>query len=210
MERLLEFDASDRITGEALCDDIVSSLTEAGLDIQFCRSQTMEGAGNMAGKQAGCAARFKLLSPKADYHYCSSPDLNLALCKCCQVKEIHMMLDALKQVGIFFKYSPKRSRRLEAVIEITNSTHPQPEQISKSKFSVFCETRWVAKHTTLCDFNDMYESLLGCLGAIGQLETGWDTKPATGAYGRMKRITESSFIMSSYCHAFIQLCDWFK
>ena len=51
-------------------------------------------------------------------HYCSSHDLNLALCKACDVKEIHLMLDALKQLGLFFKYSPKRSRRLEvAVVE---------------------------------------------------------------------------------------------
>ena len=71
---------------------------------------TMDGAGNMAGKQMGCAARFSHLSPKAIYHYCSSHDLNLALCKSCQIKEVSLMLDALTQLGIFFRYAPKRSR----------------------------------------------------------------------------------------------------
>ena len=92
----------DQIAGDAICNNIVKSLMEAGLDIQFCRSHTMDGAGNMSGKQAGCAARFQLLSPKANYHYYSSYDLNLALCKCCDTKEIHVMLDALKQLGLFF------------------------------------------------------------------------------------------------------------
>ena len=75
---------------------------DALLDIQLCRSQTMDGAGNMDGKQAGCAARFTKQSRKAVYHYCSSPDLNLALCKCCQLKEVYIMSDTLKQLGLFF------------------------------------------------------------------------------------------------------------
>ena len=64
-------------------------------------SQTMDGAGNMAGSPAGCAALFTKESPKAVYHYCSSHDLNLALCKSCQVKEVHVMLSTLKLLGIF-------------------------------------------------------------------------------------------------------------
>ena len=75
---------------------------DALLDIQLCRSQTMDGAGNMDGKQAGCAARFTKQSRKAVYYYCSSHDLNLALCKCCQLKEVYIMSDTLKQLGLFF------------------------------------------------------------------------------------------------------------
>ena len=58
MERLLECIPAEEITGEALCDLIVRSLTEVGLDIQNCRAQTMDGAGNMSGKHIGCAAQF--------------------------------------------------------------------------------------------------------------------------------------------------------
>lgn len=60
------------------------------------------------------------------------------------------MLDAL---GMFFKYSPKRSRRLELAIEELNSITPKKDQIKKTKFKVFCETRWVEKHTTLNSFD---------------------------------------------------------
>ncbi|XP_052809413.1 52 kDa repressor of the inhibitor of the protein kinase-like [Mya arenaria] len=105
------------------------------------------------------------------------------------------MLDTLTQLGLFFKYSPKRSRRLEEAVTEANSTRPKSEQISKSKFHVFCETRWVEKQTTLRDFSSMYEPIVECLEAIGQLESGWDTKAVTDAYGLLKKITDSTFIV---------------
>ena len=64
--------------------------------------------------------------------------------------------------------------------------------ISKSKFTMFCETRWVEKHSTIQDFNIMYEPLLTCLDAIACTEQGWDTKTVGEAYGLMKRITDST------------------
>ena len=53
-ERLFEFIECECITGEVICDKIIESLTKAALDLKLCRSQTMDGAGNMAGKQKGC------------------------------------------------------------------------------------------------------------------------------------------------------------
>ena len=188
VERLLEYIPCECTTGEALCQNVIQALTDAGLDIKLCRSQTMDGAGNMAGKYAGFATRFLKESPRALYHYCSSHDLNLALCKACDVKEIHLMLDTLKQLRLFFKYSPKRSRRLEVAVDEVNQKRCKSDQISKAKFSMFCETRWVEKHTTLQDFHIMYEPLLNCLEAISCLESHWDAKAVTDAYGMMKRI----------------------
>ena len=163
-----------------------NDTNSSSLDIQLCRSQTMDGAGNMDGKQAGCAARFTKLSRKAVHHYCSSHDRNLALCKCCQLKEVHIILDTLKQLGLFFKYSPKRSRRLEAAVEEVNKGRIKEDYIQKPKLGVFCETRWVEKHTTLNDFDLMYEPLLVCLEAIGSLASSWDSKVVCEAYGLMK------------------------
>jgi hypothetical protein len=45
-----EFVACENITGEEICKNLIESLSKAGLDTQFCRSQTMDGAGNMSGK----------------------------------------------------------------------------------------------------------------------------------------------------------------
>jgi len=70
----------------------------------------MDGAGNMAGQQKGCAVQFKEQTLNPVYHYCASHDLNLALCKSCSLKEVTVMLETLKQLGVFFMYSPKRTR----------------------------------------------------------------------------------------------------
>ena len=69
------------------------------------------------------------------------------------------------------------------------------DQISKTKFSMSCETKWVKKHTyTIQDFYIMYEPLFNCLEAISCLESHWDAKAVTDAYGLMKRITDPTFI----------------
>ena len=47
VERLLEFIPCENTTGEAICQSIMKSLCNAGLDIALCRSQTIDGAGNM-------------------------------------------------------------------------------------------------------------------------------------------------------------------
>ena len=77
-----------------------------------------------------------------------------------------------------------------------NQRRCKSDQISKTKLSMFCETRWVEKHTctTIQDFHIMYEPLLNCLEAISCLESHWDAKAVTDAYGLMKRITDSTFI----------------
>ena len=55
-ERLLEFVNCEEVTGEAICDSIINKLDKIGLDPNYYRSQTMDGAGNMAGKYSGVAA----------------------------------------------------------------------------------------------------------------------------------------------------------
>ena len=195
VERVIEFVSCEDITGVSLCNKIIESLTKAKLDTQLCRSQTMDGAGNMSGKYNGCAAKFTEHSLKALCHYCCSHDLNLVLCKSCELKEIHLMLDSLKQLGLFFKYSPKRTRRLEKAVNEINTRNPLQKQIGASKFKLFCETRWVEKHCTLCVFNDMYEAIILCLEAIGILENNWDTKTVTDAYGLLKCIKDPMFIV---------------
>lgn len=193
-ERLLEFIECETITGVEIASKLIESLSNAGLDTQLCRSQTMDGAGNMSGKYNGCAAKFREHSPKAVYHYCSSHDLNLVLCKSSKVKEIHIMLDALKQLGIFFRYSPKRCRRLEKCITDVNNTREEDSKIKSAKFKIFCETRWVEKFTTIQVFNAMYQPIIDCLSAIGT-ERGWDTKAVTESQGLLKRITNATFIV---------------
>ena len=53
------------------------------------------------------------------------------------------MLEALKQLGIFFKYSPKRCRRLEKAVEDVNAGREADAKITNTKFKIFFQTRWV-------------------------------------------------------------------
>ena len=105
------------------------------------------------------------------------------------------MLETIKKIGIFFKYSRKRIRRLEAVIDSWNMVHPD-ETKKKKKMKLFCQTRWVEKHTTLIEFDELYECILECLDNISMRETDWDTKTSGEAYGLMKKITDSVFIVA--------------
>ena len=137
VERLLEFIETEDVSGKSLCRHIIKSLTDVGLYIKNCRSETKDGAGNMSGQNVGCAALFTEQSPRAVYHYCSSHDLSLVLCKSCTISEIHIMLDTLKNLGIFFTYSPKRSERLEKAVEEYNSGKSKSNEIKKNKVQNF-------------------------------------------------------------------------
>ena len=64
---------------------------------------------------------------------CANHELNLVFGKCSKVPEIHVMLDLLKQLGIFFKYSSKRCRRFEDCVEQHNATLPQNKKIAKKR-----------------------------------------------------------------------------
>ena len=51
VERLFEFIETEDVSGKSLCRHIIKSLTDVGLDIKNCRSQTMDGAGNVWPKR---------------------------------------------------------------------------------------------------------------------------------------------------------------
>ena len=204
VERFVEFVACENTTGEDICNSLLSSLENLTLLPQNCRAQTYDGAGNMSGKQKGCAARFQQKSPRALYLHCASHELNLALSKACALPEIHCMLSAVQSVGIFFKYSPKRSRQLEESIKVVNEGRESSEQISISKVKLLCETRWVERHVSIEEFDDLYEALLVCLEEISfkHLNSRWDGKSVVEANGLLTQISKPNFIAAFKCSLF--------
>ena len=77
----------------------------------------------MSGKVKGAAAFFcsKTGNDKAVYFSCTSHEHNLYLSKASKVPQIYNMISTMQALGIFFKYSPKRQRKLEASIaDVTN------------------------------------------------------------------------------------------
>ena len=199
VERLIEYVACEKITGESLCSEIKKVLESLSLKPENCRAQTYDGAGNMAGCQNGCAANFMKFASKALYYHCFSHDLNLALSKASSVPEVNCMLATITQVGIFFKYSPKRQRYLEKHIANYNSNGNDDQLIP---IKLLCETRWVERHTCLFDFQILYEPLLECLESIRSRHDSdlkWDNKTVTDANGLLCQISTSSFIVSFQC-----------
>ena len=74
---------------------------------------------------------------------CSNHDLNLALCHTCNdVLEIRNMLSSITELGLFFKYSPKRTMLLESIIDEENKKRNRKKKIPVQKVKVFCETRF--------------------------------------------------------------------
>ena len=53
------------LSGEALSNTIMQSITKSGISMDNCRGQGYDGAGNMAGKCSGAAARIQWLHPQA-------------------------------------------------------------------------------------------------------------------------------------------------
>ena len=152
---LCEYVDCKSITGESVCREIVSILESAQYSVSNCYAQTYDGAGNIAGQQRVCAARFRWLAPKAPYFHCAPHDLNLALSKACDISDILCMLNVIKTVAILFKYFPKKQVLLEERVESFN--RGAVENGTKTiKVKLLYDARLVERHTSVFDFCTLF------------------------------------------------------
>ena len=125
------------ITRAALCEDIQQSLRNLQLNLHNTVSQTCDGTANFSGHIKGCAAPFQKFVSHATYFHCSNHDLNLALCHSCKdIQEIRNMLGCVTEIGLFFKYSPKRAQLLEGTIKQENIAKDIDNRISTTKIKL--------------------------------------------------------------------------
>ena len=122
VEKLLEYVSCDNIKGRSIATFLINTLKNGNLGPMMCRSQMYDGAGHMSGKLKGAAAIFcsETGNDKAVYFHCASHELNLCLSKASKVPQIYHMISTMQAFEMFFKYSPKRQRKLEA--SIANAT----------------------------------------------------------------------------------------
>ena len=104
-------------SGEALAKVIKDSVKEIGLDMKDCRGQGYYGAGNMACKCAGAAARIRSDYPLAIYMHCTSHKLNVCVASSCSVQMVKNIIDTVRVISDFFNNSPKRQAASEKKIE---------------------------------------------------------------------------------------------
>ena len=150
-----------------------------------CRSQAYDGAGNKSGKWKGAAAVFRSETgnESAGYLHCVSHEFNLCLSK---VPQVFNMVSTMQALGIFFKYSPKRQRKLkQAIAELDK------EGYLKKKVKSLCKTRWVERHTAFDNLNQLCRPLLNCLELIQSYSdpnNRFNAKSTTEAAGLLKQL----------------------
>lgn len=150
----------DGLTGQALSQEITNFVGDQGLSMDDCRGQGYDGAGNMAGKLSGIAARIQGTHEKAIYVHCNSHILNLCVASCCSIPFVRDMMDNVSSISNFFNDSPKRTQILTGVIK---EVYPKERQI---KLLNVCRTRWVARIDGLKIFRSCYLAILKALKEI--------------------------------------------
>ena len=160
-EQFLGFIPSKRgLSGDAIATTIKEFLREQNLEIDDCRGQGCDGAGNMAGRLSGAAARIQENYKKALYVHCNSHILNLCVATCCKEQLVSNMMGHVRVTSEFFNFSPKRFDLLVKTIEEICPTSSHKRLIN------VCKTRWVARIDGLSVFIEVFPAIVKCLETI--------------------------------------------
>ena len=119
--------------------------------------KTYDLAANMSGVHKGCKAHIQNIQSLAEYHHCSSHRLNLALNDTAKVSEFRVMMENIKALGIFFKYSSKRQDVLMKLL---------PSEVTVRKVKLLCKTRWVVRHSTMAEIKMLYPYIISALSEM--------------------------------------------
>ena len=139
--------------GPLVADTIKDELRSLGLDLDQCRGQAYDGAGNMSGRYIGTAKPFQDDYPLALYVHCASHRLNLCVAQSCKLLLIKKIFSVMKRVHDFFDW-PKRQTILPDTIK---DFYPETNQL---KVLDVCRTRWVQRVDALYIFESLYELFL--------------------------------------------------
>ena len=76
----------------------------------------------ISGKTKGAAAQFclKTENEKAVYFHCASHRQNYCLSKRSKVPQASNMISTMEFLGLFYRFSPKRQRKLELSFSLKN------------------------------------------------------------------------------------------
>ena len=191
-ERFLKFIYCNTGTsGKALTGKIVSSLRDDfNLDIMQCRGQCYDGAGNMAGKYSGVAARILEENRLALYTHCASHRLNLCVASACKIQNIKNMMDNVEKISKFFNNSPKRQALLEEMVK------QHLPHYSHTKLIDPCRTRWVLRIDSLARFLEMYTVIFDAISIMSDnIDKSWDGS-AADAYALCSLMANFDFIIT--------------
>ena len=165
-----------------MAEQILAFYERSGLSIKDLRGQCYDGASNMSSAKNGVSGIISLSAPNAPYLHCSSRCLNLSIASaCCKINIVEHVINVMRQVSIFFNYSPKREALLSYLVQRSGF-----ENNSQRKVLVgLCKTRWAERHTAIEHFYlaipflvEAFEIMIGTHPDIAELDdmypTGWD------------------------------------
>ena len=191
-EEFVKFiECDDGISGEAMARKVATNIAELKLEMSDCRGQGYDGAGNMAGKYRGTAARIQRDHPKAVYVHCASHRLNLDVCNSCDLPLVRDMMGTVKRVSDYFNNSPKRQSCLETQIKqvLPNSEH--------KKLIDVCRTRWIERIDGLDRMQQLYEPVMLALEEIKDNEDKtWNSDSSSEASTLFDACSHFKYLMA--------------
>ena len=195
-EKFLGFtECKSDVSGNAIATNLVDILkNEWHLNLENLCGQAYDGAGAMAGRIQGVAARIMADFPKAVYTHCSSHVLNLCVVSSAKEADIRNMMDVAGSVARFFNNSPKRQLALDKHID---ELHAQNSEASKrKKLKDLCKTRWVERHDAFEAFAELYVATVSCLEGIVESSSTWNRETVADAQSHLRALTEFKFLVA--------------
>ena len=89
------------LTGKNLASFLIEKVVSFVLEIENCRGQVYDGAGNVAGPKSGLAAEITRLNSKALYMHCFNYKLNLSVANAFKITNVQNFLIIHKQGSRF-------------------------------------------------------------------------------------------------------------
>ena len=178
------------VSGEAISEKVLLGVQNLSLDMDLCRGQGYDGAGNMAGKCSGAAARITAKYPKVPYVHCGSHALNLSVASACNIQVVRNMMGHVRVVSYFFNASPKRFDLLGKQIKELERSARHTHLID------VCRTRWLAWIDGLDVFLEVFLAVVNSLMTIKDNVGGkWNHDSVRDASGLFHATVSFGFIV---------------
>ena len=201
-EEFIDFIQLERITGEHIAEAIVSAVESFGLPMSCIVGQGYDGAANMSSNRVGVQARIRQSAPLATYFHCGGHCLNLVIVHSCSLPNVRNVIDKMKAVCIFFRFSPKRENLLNCIIQ-----QKVIDTVRRKALLDLCRTRWAERHEAYSHFYQSFIYIVAALEVIvyghsdvTELEqsasSSWDSSSKSDAQSLLHSITSFDFIIT--------------
>ena len=169
----------------------MEGIRNLGLDMECCRGQGYDGAGNMSGKCQGAASLIQNDYHRAIYVHCAAHRLSLCVTNSCKIIQVKNRMATVKSTSDFFNNSPKRQLVSEQNIEqLCRKGRLQKKLIDA------CCTRWIERIKGLQKHCEMFKAIMTTLEEIKDNHEGhWNSDTCSEANGLFPANSEFQFII---------------